>query len=262
MLEHHKESIEKLIDYYKDDKDIISIILGGSVAKGFERADSDIDAIVVVTEGKFAEFEKENRLAECITGHCTYENGYFDIKYTTIRQLKETNEKGSEPARNAFVSSRCIYGFDDEVLNLIKSIPVFQKQEKDEKMLSFYSALVLNRGYFWSVSNDNIYLKTRTATDIILFGLRLILQNNEVFFPCQKALFETVEKMDNKPAGIIEKATRFLTNMTDETKDDFTETVLNFIDYKPPEDYSIIMTRFIDDNELWWRKNRPIIAEW
>ena len=269
MTKHHKKSIENLIEYFKKDadidiSDIISIILGGSVAKGCARADSDIDAIIVVTDEKYAALEKENRIAECIWGHCTYEHGYFDIKYTTVKYLEALESRGSEPSRNAFKSSVCIYGDNKKVIELIKKIPVFQKHEKADKMLSFYSALNLSHGYLWSMSKDNAYLKIRSASDIVLFGLRLILQNNEVLFPCHKALFETVEKLEpeSKPDNIIEKANCFLNNLTDESKNEFVNAVLDFIDYIPPEDYAEVLTRFIDDNEIWWYKQRPNIAEW
>ena len=145
---------------------------------------------------------------------------------------------------------------------LIEKIPVFQKQEKGDKMLSFYSAFNLNYGYFWSMSENNAHLKIRVASDIVLFGLRLILQNNEVLFPCQKALLETIEKLENKPDDIIEKTICFLNNLTEEAKSEFVNAVLSFIDYTPPEDYAEVLTRYIDDNEIWWYKQRPNIAEW
>jgi len=262
MLEHHQESIKNLIDYYKDDTDIISVVLGGSVAKGCERADSDIDAIVIVTDTKYAALEKENRLSECIWGHCTYENGYFDIKYTTIRYLQALAERGSEPSRSAFKASKCVFGESKEIMELIEKIPIFQKQEKSEKLLSFYSAFHLNFDYFWSVSRDNAYLRVKTASDIVLFGLRLILQNNEILFPCHKSLLETIAKLENKPKDILEKVDRFLGCLTDETKNEFVNTVLEFIDYAPPENFTEIVTRYVIDNELWWYKQRPNIAEW
>ena len=262
MLEHHKESIENLISFFKDDSDIISIILGGSVAKGCARADSDIDAIIVVTEAKYTLLEKEHRLSECIYGNCTYENGYFDIKYTTVNILKALVERGSEPARNAFALSICLSGEDTEAAELIEIIPVFQKHEKADKMLSFYSAFNLSYGYFWSISKDNAYFRIKAASDIVLFGLRLILQNNEVLFPGQRGLLAAVGKLENKPDRIIEKAESFLCSLTDKAKEDFVSAVLEFIDYTPPEDFAEVLTRYIDDNELWWYKHRPNISEW
>lgn len=262
MLEHHRQSIENLIGYFKEDAEVVAVILGGSVAKGCERADSDIDAIVVVTESRYAALAKDNRLSECIQGYCPYENGYFDIKYCTEAYLKTLARKGSEPSRNAFLSSKCLFAHNPEVADLIENIPVFQKREKAEKMLSFYSAFNLNYGYFWSCSSDNPYLRTRTVADIILFGFRLLLQENEVLFPCHKALLQTVARLENKPKDILEKANELLSHPSDETKNDFVRGILDSIEYAPPKDLSAVLTRFIDDNELWWYKQRPVIAEW
>ncbi len=109
MYKHHEDSLVNLINYFKEDKEIISIIFGGSVAKGCERIDSDLDVIIVVSDEKYARHEKENRLAETVQGHCTYEKGYFDVKYVTMSYLEIAAKKGSEPCRNAFISSRQIY---------------------------------------------------------------------------------------------------------------------------------------------------------
>lgn len=262
MYEHHKTSINNLINYFKDDLDVIAIILGGSIAKGIERPDSDVDAIVVVSEEKYNQLNRSNQLSECIFGYCTYEHGYFDIKYCTEKYLISVMQKGSEPSRNAFKSSRCLYSKNSKIEEWINKIPLFQKQEKQEKLLSFYSAFNLNYGYFWGSSSNDIYLRTRTATDIVLFGFRILLQESEVLFPCHKGLMESVIDLKNKPEDIINKATKLLTTLSDESKDDFVNSILNFIGYKPPKDFSEVLTRFIDDNELWWYKERPVIAEW
>ena len=50
MYQHHIESIENLIQYFTGKKEVIALIFGGSVAKGCERPDSDLDAMVVLTE--------------------------------------------------------------------------------------------------------------------------------------------------------------------------------------------------------------------
>ncbi|MHB8962993.1 MAG: nucleotidyltransferase domain-containing protein [Saccharofermentanales bacterium] len=262
MFEHHKESIENLKNRLKDDPDVISIILGGSVAKGLARIDSDIDAIVVVSESRYRKLSLENRLSECITDSCTYEGGYFDIKYCTKSYLQAAAANGSEPSRSAFLCARCVYTVDAEVPDIISQIPVFQKSLSAEKMLSFYSAIDLNTNYFWNVSGNNLYLKSRAASDIVLFGFRLMLQEAEVLFPCHKSLLQTMSTLRNRPEGIIEKCNRLLTNMDDDSKNDFVSSILSHIQYRPPADYAEVLTRFIEDNELWWYKDRPIIAEW
>ncbi len=49
MYQHHKDSLENMKKYFME-KDVIALIFGGSVAKGNERPDSDLDAMVVVSD--------------------------------------------------------------------------------------------------------------------------------------------------------------------------------------------------------------------
>lgn len=262
MFKHHEESIHKLIDYFSGNDEVLAVVLGGSVAKGLERPDSDIDAEVIVTDAYYDSLIKENRLSECISGHCTYEKGYFDVKYFTKDFLRVAALRGSEPSRNAFVKCRCLFSRDNEIEDIIPKIGVFQESEKKEKMDSFFSALALTYHYFWQVSKDNIYLRVRSAADIVLFGYRLLLQDNSVLFPCHKSLTDTVAKLPQKPDDIINKGECLLKNLRDEDAKDFVDSILSFIKYQPPKDWSEILTIYTDDNELWWYKVRPTIAEW
>ncbi len=261
MYRHHEESMENLVRLYRGDESVLAIVLGGSIAKGLERPDSDIDAIIVVTEAKYRALTAERRLSECVFGHCTYEKGYFDIKYCTKAYLAATAERGSEPSRYAFTGSRCLFARDPEIEPMIAAIPVFQTAQKAEKMLSFYSAYALNSGYFWRASADNPYLRHRAAAEAALFGLRLVLQEEEILFPCQKNLWVMIQSLPGTEA-LLAACEAFLKALTDEALQAYSEALFARIRYRPPEDYSQTLTRFIDDMELWWYKERPLIAEW
>lgn len=108
MYQHHEESLKILEDMFRGREEVIALVFGGSVAKGMERPDSDLDAMVIVTQEYFDQCMKENRTAECLSG-CTYEGGYFDIKYMTKDFLEQAALKGSEPTRNSFVKSRVLF---------------------------------------------------------------------------------------------------------------------------------------------------------
>ena len=47
---HHRDAIDKLVKAYQDDDGFLAIIIGGSVAKGCARDDSDIDFMIIATE--------------------------------------------------------------------------------------------------------------------------------------------------------------------------------------------------------------------
>ena len=166
MYKHHEESIEKMKEYFRE-QEAIALILIGSVAKGTERADSDLDCAVVLSEEEYKKKEKNNVTTETIDGLCTYEGGYFDVKYMTKEYLKDLAKKGSEPARNTFTKARILLCNDAEIEDILKHIPVFQKQEKEEKLLSFYSDFWLNYYYYLKFCPIEGYMKMRTIAEII-----------------------------------------------------------------------------------------------
>lgn len=265
MYPQHQKAIENLVALFKEDPQVLAVILGGSIAKGLERPDSDVDAVIAVTDEKYEELCREGRTSESIYEGCDYEGGYFDLKYYTLDYLKAAASHGSEPTRYAFTGSYCVFTRDPEISDIVARIPVFQEQEREEKMLSFYSALMLYGDYFWRCSRrDNIYLRVKSATMTVLYGLRLVLEDAGALFPCQKNLMKAVKALpeDKKPEHIVEKAERFLSTMADEDRADFMDSVVKFIHYAPPADPNVLLSRFIKDQEEWWYSPRPFIEEW
>ena len=58
MYPHHERALESLKAYFSKEPGVIAVIFGGSVAKGLERPDSDIDAMVIVTDERYEESAK------------------------------------------------------------------------------------------------------------------------------------------------------------------------------------------------------------
>ncbi len=262
MYQHHKDSLEILIDYFKEREEVIAIVFGGSVAKGMERPDSDLDAMIVVTPEEYDRRKETGTLTETITGKCTYEGGYFDIKYMTKEYLEAASQKGSEPTRNSFLCAKILYSKDIEIEEIVNRIPVFQKEEMQDKQLSFYSALMLNYDYFWKGCKPEGYMKIHVMAEIIYMVYRMILQENEVLFPSNRRLEETVDKLENKPHDIIKLGLKFAETGLDADCDNFVRTFLDWTSYQAPSDFSHILTRYTQDYETWWMRPRPLVNEW
>lgn len=261
MHKHHIESIENMKKYFED-MGAVALILGGSIAKGTERQDSDIDGMVILTDEDYAKREKSNTTTETIDGYCTYKGGYFDIKYMTKQYLTELARKGSEPARSAFLKVSILFSYDSEIPEIIQDIPVFQKREKAEKMLSFYSNFWLNYYYFLKSCRIDGYMKMKTITEIIYSLYRMILQENEILFDCNRKLEHQVESISAETAKLVGLAHKLETTQNIEDADKFVNCFLNITAYEPPEDMSVVFTTYARDFQEWWREYRPNINEW
>ncbi|MHA1803269.1 MAG: nucleotidyltransferase domain-containing protein [Promethearchaeota archaeon] len=62
MRELHEKAIKKFVEYLKTQEQYLALIIGGSVAKGLERDDSDIDVILVVKDDYYEKQKKKRRL--------------------------------------------------------------------------------------------------------------------------------------------------------------------------------------------------------
>ena len=261
MYKHHEQSIENMKEYFRK-HGAIALILAGSVAKGTERENSDLDGMVILSEDEYEEKEKNNTTTETIDGLCTYEGGYFDIKYMTKGYLKDLAEKGSEPARNGFAKARILFCNDAEIEDILPRIPVFQKKEKEEKLLSFYSNFWLNYNYFLKSCSIDGYMKIHTISEIIYSIYRMILQENEILFDCNRRLEQQVESISAKTAELVRLGRELENSQSIQDADRFVDKYIEITTYVPPKDIAVVLTRYSKDFQEWWREPRPNIQEW
>ena len=260
---HHREAVKELISIFREKEGVIALVFGGSVAKHMEREDSDIDAMVIVTEEFYERKRKVNCIAECISmGDCAYPGGYFDVKYMTKDYIRDAAEKGSEPTRNSFIGSHVLFSADEEVTELVRRIPVFQKQEFEEKMLSFFSNLQLNYNYFWKACRPEGYMKLKVASEIVYSLYRMVLQENEILFPCIRRLEQFVKLAPDQPEHLVEYCEEFCRTLEDEPLDKAVEAWKAWTHYQYPTDSAVCQSRYCDDFEQWWRVPRPLVSEW
>ena len=105
---YHREAVKELVSIFWEKEGVIALVFGGSVAKHMERPDSDIDAMVVVTDDFYAKAKEENCTAGMIPmGDCAYPGGYFDYKYMTKDFIRDAAAKASEPTRNSLYRIPC-----------------------------------------------------------------------------------------------------------------------------------------------------------
>ncbi len=238
--------------------DLIAIVLDGSIVKGGARVDSDVDAVIVVSQERHRALAAAGRLAEVVTGHCTYEGGYFDVKFKTKEQLLAAAAGGSEPTRNAFVKAQVIYTTDEDIPAIVQAIAAYPVGEKEEKRRCFNANLALNRGYFLKcVPAENAYMRAHLAQEIVYSVYRLILLENETLFPCNRRLEETVRACAHRPENILQLGADFLREVTEERCEAFVGAFLQQTSLPLTFDVSENCSQYVKFYEDWWTRERP-----
>jgi len=117
------EELEKESWYQKIKEDIKAIILYGSVAKGTNRPDSDIDVLIILplkTEKKFTK-------GEYFYKHKNYE---INIVLRSIEKLRKINFKKDGFQKEIFRNAEFIFEKDNKVREILASANVTREDEK------------------------------------------------------------------------------------------------------------------------------------
>lgn len=261
MRDHHRRTIERLVAEFENDPRFPALIIGGSLARGQEKEFSDVDIILVASEEEYARRLAIKDLWYLNREFADYPDGYVDGKIFDLAFIRDVAGRGSEPARSAFQGAFLAYNHLPELPALIEQIPVFQEQERQEKMERFYSQVQLLNWFVGEAEKrDNLYLLRQSTTDMVLFAGRLILEYNRILFPNHKWLMDKLQQAPEKPADMLDLAGKLLENPTKETALAFRDCINNFQDWGI--DYMSALVTFVEDTEWAWRTGRPPLADW
>ncbi|MEM9386486.1 MAG: nucleotidyltransferase domain-containing protein [Pseudomonadota bacterium] len=201
---HHQRAIERLTDTYRDDSRYLALIIGGSVAKGYARADSDVDFLIVATDEAFQRHLKERDLFINRRDLCDYEGGYVDGKIIDCTYLEGVAARGNEPSRAAFEGAFATYSHLPDIGDLLRRIPIYQEDGHAKRLRAFYSMAFIQH---WLMNeaerHENRYTQLRAASQLALFVGRTILAHNRRLFPYHKWLLRALEAVPDKPPGLM-----------------------------------------------------------
>ncbi len=260
MEKHHQESIDLFIEKYINDPDILAILLGGSLAHGFAKNDSDIDVFILVGSEEYQRRKSSNKLAFSLWDICTYENGYIDCKVIDIDLLERVSQHGSDPARYAFKDNRILFSKSDNLPELLSVISAFPKSKIEERRKRFASQLLAWKWFYSEgIKKGNKYLIFLSIQKIALFSSRIILNENELLYPYHKWMLEEVKKASQKPSGFMGKLDALFDAHTLEKVNDFCTEVLSFIDFN--EKTVDWPNYFLKDSEQNWTEHEPPVDD-
>lgn len=252
MHPHHSRSIENVTEYFQRDPEVLALLLGGSIAHGFETEASDVDIMIFVSDADHQKRSAEDRIHFFNTELTTYPGGYVDGKYSTHRFVREVAEKGSEPARFAFAGSQVLFskitGFEEDVRRAAR-YPQIGKAQRIRRFHAQFEA------WHWycgeALRLGNRYLLGTAVSKFILFSGRLILAHNELLYPYHKWFLRVLEGANEKPGNLMKIIQALNEHPNAESVEALYESVKSFRPWV--EGDSNWPTRFMLDSELNWK---------
>lgn len=261
IREHHQRAIDRLVDAYHDDPRFPAMIIGGSVAKGFARDDSDVDFIMVATDEEFERRLAERDLFINRRDLCDYEGGYVDGKIINLDYLNAVADKGNEPSRAAFEGAFAAYSHIPGLGSLLQRIPQYPEAEHESRVRTFYSMAFIQH---WLVHeaerHGNRYTLTRGAGQLALFAGRLILAHNRTLFPYHKWLPRVLESVPDKPDDLMALFHDLLAEPNGERANALFECVRTFNDWGVSD--LDAYTWFLTDVEWSWMSGATPMDDW
>ena len=252
MYSHHTDSIQRVTEYFRSDPEVLALLLGGSIAHGFEAETSDVDIMIFVSDEEYQRRLASNQIHFFNTELTTYAGGYVDGKYSTRSFVQQVIAKGSEPARFAFADSQILFsklaGFEADV----RKAAEYPKEKQAEHIQRFYAQF---EAWHWycgeALQKGNQYLLGTSISKFILFSGRLILAHNKLLYPYHKWFLKVLEGAKDKPVDLLESIHKLNENPISENIEALYEKVKSFQpwiegDFSWP-------TQFMFDSELNWR---------
>ena len=258
MAQWHAAAIDGFVDRARQDPDSRGVVLVGSVARGDDRPDSDVDLYLVVTDDAFDRAAADRRISYVDRTGVDDPHGYVDVKLVSPAYLRDAVEAGDDPLRASFAGARVLWDDGVGLAAMIQALlhpgpAYFAALER-----AFAAQIALHGGYFLpqAVKLANPLLAAHASVHAAYAAGRLVLAHDRVFFRGAKYLNTQLAACPSAPPGLVELLAELVTRPAVEAM----RSVEAALSPVAPGGFPIsdeVLSRFITDNELSWRTRTP-----
>ena len=260
MLPHHRRFIAEVAGRFAADPEVEALLVGGSVAHGLARPDSDLDVMLLVSGEELERRTAAHQVTFADLDAGDYEGGYLDGKYISREFLAEVAERGSEPARLAFADAIVAFSRAPDVEELARAAGTYPEEGRDEKLRNFVGHAVLMTWFHREAAKrDDRYLAAYASSRLALYAGRAILAHNRMLYPFHKWFTTVLERAPLRPPDLLEQIRALLDEPTAERAEALTSAVSDVV--------GVLLTveeaasRFTEQTEWSWRHGRPPLDE-
>jgi len=256
QFSRHQDMLLRLAEALPPSPERLAMILVGSVARGEAREDSDVDVLLLHSNGSYASrhVQPKSQLVELVTSP----SGGMSIEDIDMNFLHEALSFGNEPTRWMFTDAKILYSEVPGLTEHIQAIATYPLELQATRMHSFASQLPMHFSYLelaeWS---KNPYLLAEASCKIIHFAGRLILAANAMLYPNRKWFWSAIHQVSHKPEHFCSLANELLQAPSIASAELLLEHLYAYRqDFAPPSDWR---EQFAADSvRHWQRGNVPL----
>ena len=208
LLPQHARLIDRAVERFSSEPGLLALVVGGSVAHGLARPDSDVDFMLVLED---AEAARRPAPMFADVDLADYDGGYADVKVVARSFIDEVAERGSEPARWAFQDAFAAWSRDESVAAAMARAAAYPEGERAEKLHDFVGHAVISTWYLGEAERRaDPYLAQYASSHVVLYAGRAVLAQNRMLFPFHKWFLHELERAPEKPPEMLEGVRRLL----------------------------------------------------
>ena len=260
LLPQHARFIEEVTARFAADPAVEALLVGGSVAHGLARPDSDLDVMLVVADDELARRTAAHQVTFTDLDAGDYEGGYLDGKVISRRFLAEVIERGSEPARWAFADAIVGFSRAPDVEELVRSAGAYPEAQREEKLEAFLGhAMLMTWFHGEAAKRDDRYLVAYASSRVALYAGRAILAHNRLLYPFHKWFTAILERAPLRPPDLLEQIDGVLADPTATRAEALTASVADVVGIELT--IGEAASRFTELTEWSWRYGPPPLDE-
>lgn len=260
-MEQHERAIGAYVGSVRDDPDVLAVVVVGSVARGSERPDSDVDVYLVVDEARFDAETASDRFAWVDRWGIDYPGSYIDVKLASPAYLEAAADHGDDPTRASFLGARVVFSRWPAAQAAVERITELPDGEWRTRVRSHVAQARLHGGYFLrqAVERDDTFLRLHAGAHLTLAAARAVLAAGRVLLPGPKYISELVRTVPS-PEGFVAAWDAAVAS----PDIDSSAALLGALDalLDEPMDADQSLSIFIRDNELPWLRGTVPAEFW
>ena len=189
MAEHHERAIAAFVNVARE-RGAIGVVIVGSVARGTERADSDVDLYEIVDDRAFDDALTSGTLARVETEHADWPGGYLDIKLVSPTLLRRGVDDADDATRASFEGARIGFDRGGGLESLLAALVAPASGYFEGHIAAFGAQFALHADYFLAHGreHDDRILSASAAVHAAVAAGRLALAAERILFRGPKYL--------------------------------------------------------------------------